>query len=168
MPVISRIASMALRVAELVFAAVVIGNISSYLHQYHRNSGLPLARFIYVDIIAGLSILLALLWLLPFASGFFHWPIDLLLSFAWFAAFAILINYISNHTSCRGHTNVGLSGTNTGYSNGLGCGRWRAAESFSFLSAIFWLISALLGLWFIHRERSKRVRADGARADVAA
>ncbi|KIV86671.1 hypothetical protein PV11_02268 [Exophiala sideris] len=167
MPVISRIASMALRVAELVFAAVVLGNISSYLHQYHRGSNLPLARFIYVDVIAGLSILLALLWLLPFASGFFHWPIDLLLSLAWFAAFAILINWISNHTGCGGHS-LGFSGTNTGYTGNLGCGRWRAAESFSFLSAIFWLISALLGLWFIHRERSKRVRADGARADVAA
>jgi hypothetical protein len=36
------------------------------------------------------------------------------------------------------------------------CGRYRTAEAFSFLSAIFWLLSAIVGLWFTHREARKR------------
>lgn len=138
----------------------MVGIVASYLHDYHRGSGLPLARFIYTEVIAAVSILLALLWLLPFAGGFIHWPVDLLLAFAWFAAFAVLVNFINNHTACRGSA-YGIRRNNV-------CGRWKTSESFSFLSAIAWLASALLGLWFIRRERSKRVRADGARADVAA
>ncbi|EXJ94056.1 hypothetical protein A1O1_02449 [Capronia coronata CBS 617.96] len=154
MPVISRILSIALRVAEIAFAAVVAGLVGSYLHDYRSDSGLPLARFIYVEIIAGISILLGLLWLLPFASGFFHWPVDLLLSFAWFAAFGLLVNYV-NRTTCGGHTFDWGHLTRGGF-----CQRWRSTEAFSFLSAIIWLASALLGLWFIRRERNKTAPVD--------
>ncbi|EXJ92310.1 hypothetical protein A1O3_00860 [Capronia epimyces CBS 606.96] len=154
MPVISRLLSIALRVGEIAFAAVVAGIVGSYLHDYRSGSGLPLARFIYIEVVAGLSILLALLWLLPFASGFFHWPIDLILSFAWFAGFGLLVNYV-NKTTCGGHTFDWAGITHGGF-----CGRWKSNEAFSFLSAIFWLVSALVGLWFIHRERSKTAPAD--------
>ncbi|KAG9792317.1 hypothetical protein KCU88_g730, partial [Aureobasidium melanogenum] len=152
MPVISRILSIALRIGQLAFAAVVAGIVGSYLHGYRHGSGLPLARFIYIEIVAGISILLALLWLLPFSAGFNHWPVDLLLSFAWFAAFALLVNYV-DRTSCGGHTfNWG------GITRGGVCNRWKANEAFSFLSAIFWMLSALLGLWYIHRESRKAAR----------
>jgi hypothetical protein len=87
MPVISRIVSMGLRACELAFAGVsatpnrkgplsnraqvVAGVVGSYLDD-HRGNGWPLARFIYIEIVAGISLLLGLLWLLPFAGGFFH------------------------------------------------------------------------------------------------
>jgi len=152
---------MALRVGELAFAATVVGLVGSYLHAYKSGSGWPLARFIYIEIIAGLSILFALLWLLPFAGGFFHWPVDLLLAFAWFAAFALLVNYVDNRTGCSGSTFHWGGITHGGF-----CGRWRASEAFSFLSALFWLASALVGLWFIRRERRKGATpTDGAGAD---
>lgn len=35
------------------------------------------------------------------------------------------------------------------------CQRWKAAEAFSFLSAIVWLVSALVGIWFTFRVRGE-------------
>ncbi|KAK5049059.1 hypothetical protein LTR84_005481 [Exophiala bonariae] len=137
MPVISRVVSMILRAGELAFAGIVAGVVGKYLHDYRSGSAQPLARFIYIEVLAGISLLLGLLWLLPFSSGFVHWPVDVFISVAWFAAFGILISF-----------------------NGT-CGRWRATEAFSFLSAIFWLVSALVGIWFIRRERRKAAPVAG-------
>jgi len=144
---------MGLRVGEIAFAGVVAGIVGSYLDDYKKGSGLPLARFIYIEVVAGLSLLFGLLWLLPFASGFFHWPVDLFLSFAWFAAFGLLVNYV-DRTTCGGDAFDWGGITHGGF-----CGRWRANEAFSFLSAIVWMLSAIVGLWFIHRESRKAVAA---------
>jgi len=156
MPVMSRLASMALRVAQLICACVVAGIIGSYLHGFSKAHAWPQDRFIYTEVIAGVSILLALLWLLPFAGGFIHWPMDLLLCAAWFAAFGLLVNSI-HHNGC------GDSVFNwNGITHGGVCHRWKASEAFSFLSAIFWLASAILGIWFVKRTKKDRtVAADG-------
>jgi len=159
MPVISRLVSICLRVGELAFAAVVAGIIGSYLHGYDATNSWPGARFIYTEVIAGISILLALLWLLPFAGGFIHWPADLILSAAWFAAFGLLVNYVHG-TNCTGSTFDWA-----GITQGGVCNRWRASEAFSFLSALFWLVSAIVGIWFAHR--TKNTRAVGADNGVA-
>ena len=59
----------------LLISKVVAGIIGNYLHQFNNNfSGWPQARWIYTEVIAGLSILLGLIWLIPFSSGFFSWP----------------------------------------------------------------------------------------------
>lgn len=34
-----------------------------------------------------------------------------------------------------------------------GCSEWRADLAFTFLSAICWLVSALLGIYWVHRHR---------------
>ncbi|KEF52927.1 uncharacterized protein A1O9_10833 [Exophiala aquamarina CBS 119918] len=157
MPVISRVVSMILRAGELAFAGIVAGIVGKYLHDYRSGSDQPLARFIYIEIVAGISLLLGLLWLLPFASGFVHWPVDVFVSAAWFAGFGVLVQWRNSaQGACAGDTfawdQISLRGT---------CGRWRATEAFSFLSAIFWLVSALVGVWFIHRERRKAGPAAG-------
>ena len=74
MPVISRLVSIVLRVAEIAFAAVVAGIIGHYLAELDNIDAWPQARWIYTEVIAGLSILLGLIWLIPFSSGFFSWP----------------------------------------------------------------------------------------------
>lgn len=74
MPIVSRIVSIPLRIAEIAFAAVVAGLVGHYLAQYDEIEPWPQARWIYTEVIAGLSILLALIWLIPFKSGFFTWP----------------------------------------------------------------------------------------------
>ncbi|KKK18016.1 hypothetical protein ARAM_005633, partial [Aspergillus rambellii] len=137
MPVISRLLSIVFRVAEIAFAAVVAGIIGYFLHQYDKVDAWPQARWIYTEVVAGVSILLGFIWLIPFASGFFSWPLDVIISFAWFASFGILVDAI-HKLDCGSIWYWGSITDNT-Y-----CGRWKAAEAFSFLSAIVWLVSALL------------------------
>lgn len=93
---------------------------------------------------AGISLLLGLFWLIPFAHSFFVWPVDIVISLAWFAAFGILVNTLDD-LPCGG---VWAWGNIT---DDTDCSRWKAAEAFSFLSAILWLVSGLLGLWFVWR-----------------
>ncbi|KAJ5966352.1 hypothetical protein N7481_013066 [Penicillium waksmanii] len=147
MPVVSRLASIPLRIAEIAFAAVVAGIIGHYLHSFREIEPWPQGRWIYTEVVAGISILFGLLWLIPFSSGFFSWPLDVLISFAWFAAFGLLVNTI-NQLPCGGIWNWNF----IRHRNDV-CGRWKAAEAFAFLSAIVWLVSALVGIWFTFRKR---------------
>ncbi|KAF7718800.1 Uncharacterized protein PECH_005871 [Penicillium ucsense] len=151
MPIASRVISIPLRIAEIAFAAVVAGIIGHYLHSFANIDAWAQSRWIYTEVIASLSILLGLLWLLPFAWGFHLWPLDILISFAWFAAFGILVDALHG-MQCGGIWYWHFRGLNQ-------CGRWKAAEAFSFLSAIVWLISALVGLWFTYRARDRTVRS---------
>ncbi|OGE57087.1 hypothetical protein PENARI_c002G01391 [Penicillium arizonense] len=157
MPVISRLVSIVLRVAEIAFAAVVAGIIGHYLADLNNSNAdvdwWPQSRWIYTEVIAGLSILLGLIWLIPFSSGFFSWPLDILISFAWFAAFGVLVDTL-RHLPCGSIWSWHFRGQQM-------CGRWKAAEAFSFLSAIIWLVSGLVGIWFTFRVRPSTT--DGAR-----
>jgi hypothetical protein len=86
--------SMLLRLAELAFAAIVAGLTGVYLHAV-KSGASGQGRFIYTEVIAAISILLALLWLLPFSGGFIHWPVDFVLSVAWFVSFGLLVNWLN-------------------------------------------------------------------------
>jgi hypothetical protein len=88
--------SMVLRVAELAFAAIVAGLVGQFLHSVQGSSdSWDLGRFIYTEVIAGLSILLAIIWLFPFSGSFIHWPADVIISVCWFAAFGLLVSYLN-------------------------------------------------------------------------
>jgi hypothetical protein len=88
---LDRIVSMGLRAAELVFAAIVAGVTGDYLHHAHGSSW-NLGRFIYTEVVAGLSIFLALIWLIPFSSTFIHWPMDIFISILWWVVFGLLVD----------------------------------------------------------------------------
>jgi hypothetical protein len=62
--------------------------------------------------------------------------VDILISFAWFAAFGILVDYLHD-LPCGSIWSWRFRGDDF-------CGRWKAAEAFSFLSAIIWLVSAIV------------------------
>lgn len=156
MPVISRVVSIVLRAGEIACAAVVAGVIGSYLHQFDKNNAWPQGRWIYTEVIAGLSILFGLIWLIPFSSGFISWPLDLIISLAWFAAFGILVDAL-NGMPCGG---IFHWGNIRGDGN---CSRWKASEAFSFISAILWLASTLVGIWFTYRTRRHSVVGDRRR-----
>lgn len=115
------------------------------MHTQHGQSSWFLGRFIYTEVVAGLSILFAVIWLFPFSGSFIHWPTDLVLSVCWFAAFGLIVNWLGG--SC-GRTfdwsGLGLRGTN--------CGSWKANEAFAFLSAICWLASTALGIYWVRRR----------------
>jgi hypothetical protein len=73
--------------------------------------------------------------------------VDVLISFGWFAAFGILVDAIHD-LPCGSIWSWHFRGDSV-------CSRWKAAEAFSFLSAIVWLVSALVGIWFTFRKRSE-------------
>ena len=92
--ILADIISMILRLAELVFGAIVLGITSHYLHLTKGVSAWNQGRFIYTDVIAALSIILALIWLFPFSRSFIHWPADLAISIAWFVSFGLLVRWL--------------------------------------------------------------------------
>jgi hypothetical protein len=127
MHVVDDFFSVLLRLGELAFAAIVAGITGYYLNTFNNQQ----ATFIYTEVVAALSIFLALLWLLPFSGTFVLWPVDLVISIAWFVAGGLLVDYFGP-LYCNGNSV---------------CQMWQTDIAFSFLSAIFWLASAVLGLW---------------------
>ncbi len=63
-------------------------------------------------------------------------PVDIIISLAWFAAFGVLVDTI-RQLPCGSIWSWHFRGDQT-------CGRWKAAEAFSFLSAILWLVSGIV------------------------
>ena len=91
---LDRIVSIVLRLAELVFACIVAGINGDYLHKADKAdaSSWEVGRFIYAEVVAGISIFLAIVWLVPFSGTFIHWPVDFIISVCWFAAFGLLVD----------------------------------------------------------------------------
>jgi hypothetical protein len=85
--IISRAVSIFLRFGEFICGAVVLGLMAFFLHRYDEFHIGPLGREIYTIIIAALSVLFSLVWLIPTTSSMLHYPFDLVASAAWFAAF---------------------------------------------------------------------------------
>lgn len=63
--------------------------------------------------------------------------VDIIIALCWFAAFGLEVDALNN-VPCGGAFDWGYIGDNDL------CGRWKAAEAFSFLSAIIWLVSGIL------------------------
>jgi Membrane-associating domain len=85
-----------------------------------------------------------MLWMFPFTYDFIlDWPMDLILAAVWFAAFGLLVKWLNGH-GCGGTFNWG------GMMDGGYCSKWKAAEAFSFLSAVCWLASAIIGMTMLY------------------
>jgi len=155
---VDRLVNIFLRLCQLAFAAIAAGLTGDYLHEIRHGGGYDKGRFVYTEVIAAISILLALLWLIPFSATFIHWPVDLLLFAAWMVSFGLLINFVDD-LDCGSYFYWG-SGHAT-------CHKWKADVAFAFLSSIFWLLSALLGLWFLrNHRRNNAVAGDGTTTNV--
>ncbi|KAI0454360.1 integral membrane protein [Xylaria acuta] len=146
--ILARLVSIILRIAELAFATIVAGINGDYLHEVRNASSWSQGRFIYTEVVAGIAIFFSIIWLIPFSGSFTHWPVDFLISVTWFAAFGLLVDYLGG--SCGGV----FDWNNLHIIRGDQCGKWKAVMAFSFLSAICWLVSAIVGLVWVHdRER---------------
>ncbi|OLN86387.1 hypothetical protein CCHL11_06374 [Colletotrichum chlorophyti] len=139
-----RIVKFILRLAQLAFAAIVAGITGAYLHA-SSGSSWDNGRFIYTIVVASLSLLFALIWLFPFSSSFIHWPVDIFISILWFISFGLLVNLIGDGCGpVFDWSNVSPRGD--------ACGRHKANIAFTFLSAIVWLTSALVGIFWVRRR----------------
>ncbi|KAI1750847.1 marvel domain-containing protein [Xylaria castorea] len=146
--ILTRLVSIVLRIAELAFATIVAGINGDYLHNVRNTSSWSQGRFIYTEVVAGIAIFFSLIWLIPFSGSFVHWPVDFLISVTWFAAFGLLVDYLG------GSCGAVFDWNNLHIIRGDQCSKWKAVMAFSFLSAICWLVSAIVGLIWVHdRER---------------
>ncbi|KAH8900980.1 hypothetical protein GQ53DRAFT_89 [Thozetella sp. PMI_491] len=140
--------SMILRLAELAFAAIVAGLTGNYLHSVEGSSSWDQGRFIYTEVVAGLSIIFSIIWLFPFSGSFIHWPADLFISVMWWVSFGLMVNWLNG--TC-GYVfdwdGISFHGVDT-------CAEWKADIAFAFLSALCWLVSALVGIYWVHRHRT--------------
>jgi len=143
------IVSLALRVGELAFSATVAGLTGEWLHHSKGTSAWNKKRFIYAEVIAAIGILFALIFLFPFAGSFIHWPMDFLLFVGFIVAFSLLANYIG--------PNCGSIWNWHGITHGASCDKFKADLAFLFLAAIFFLVSALLGIYVVHKHRRRAV-----------
>ncbi|KAI8207796.1 hypothetical protein K4K61_006038 [Colletotrichum sp. SAR11_59] len=136
---------MIFRAAELAFAAIVTGITGAYLHAHDNASSWDNGRFIYTIVVSSISMVFALVWLLPFSGSFVHWPMDIFISILWFVSFGLLVNLIGDGCGpVFDWSNVSPRGDD--------CGRHKANIAFTFLSAIVWLASALIGLFWVRRR----------------
>lgn len=89
---LERIVVFAIRLAELAFAAVVAGVNGEFLHNSKGVDSWTIGRQIYAEVVAGISIFFALIWLIPTSHTLTNWPLDVVISLCWWAAFGLLVD----------------------------------------------------------------------------
>ncbi|KAF2031688.1 hypothetical protein EK21DRAFT_62653 [Setomelanomma holmii] len=144
--IISRLISLILRIAQFVFAAIVLGLTAYFLYQRNRYGVGPFGRLVFSVIWSSLSIIFAIIWAIPTSSSMTGYVSDLIFTGGWAAVFGLLVSWF-NGANCGSAWN--WSGFSLSRSNQ--CGQWRAAQAFSFLSLVFWFASFILGLITVHR-----------------
>jgi hypothetical protein len=95
MGTVSKVISVVFRFIELVCAVIVaalIGRYLTYVDDAHADSG---SRIIYAIVLAGISILAALVLFVPWMGSFWAFPLDIILFIMWIVAFGLLVN-VSN------------------------------------------------------------------------
>ncbi|KFY16648.1 hypothetical protein V492_01176 [Pseudogymnoascus sp. VKM F-4246] len=161
----SRAASVLFRIMQLISAAIVAGLLGHYLSNLHQGGGANSRRVIYAIVIAGLSLLFSLLFMLPLKYQFYAFPLDLIMFILWMIAFGLLISLGGSRCNSSWYRNSwgwawGKEYQNTqsrfGRFTGAGCSSWKATLAWSFIGGIFWLLSFLLGLYFLMKHRNRR------------
>jgi len=67
--IVSRLVSLVLRIAQFVFAAIVLGLTAYFLYQRSRNNDGPFGRVVFAIIWSSLSIIGAIIWAVPTSSS---------------------------------------------------------------------------------------------------
>ncbi|KAH6844929.1 membrane-associating domain-containing protein [Chaetomium sp. MPI-CAGE-AT-0009] len=141
--IISDLISVIFRLAELVFAAIIAGLNGEYLRAARNVDSSLLGRHIYTEIVACFTILFAIICLVPSMGSVIHWSADLFFSLLWFIAFGLLVDWLDG-------TCGNVFDWRELYFNGTGsCSQWKAAIAFCFLSALCWLVSGILGTYWV-------------------
>ncbi|KAK0630516.1 hypothetical protein B0T17DRAFT_590006 [Bombardia bombarda] len=160
----SRVVLVLLRVWELICSVIVLGILGRFLHLADMAGALKDSRMIYTIVIASISAIYSILFILPFIYAFLGFPVDLLLFVAWLVAFCLLITRTGTATcSSTWYWNYwgfywgGWWGnpwriTGPGDIGYAGCSSWRTVLAFSFMASIAFLISGILGAIVVYRH----------------
>jgi len=97
--------------------------------------------------------LCSILWMVVWTTEFYNIGADLFISFAWFAAFGTLMEYVDCHHCTTSPFNIYYRNK---IGNGL-CKEWRAAEAFAFITGVLFLGNAIIIIYaefFSSKRRS--------------
>ena len=86
----SKFVSVVLRVLELISASIVAGLVGEYLHHVHQAHDSPGSRMVYTVTLAGISIVVALVCMIPLRILFYGFLLDAALFIMWMTAFGLL------------------------------------------------------------------------------
>jgi hypothetical protein len=102
----------------------------------------PEGRLIYTEVVGSLSVILSLLFLLPFSATMMLYPLDFIFSISWFASFAALYQWISqDDITCSGYFGIWFW---DGFTHDYYCDEYKTLEAFAAISGILWLLSAFV------------------------
>jgi len=159
----ARLFSFILRGLEFIASVIVLGITAYFIHFRNKYGYTPRKREIYTEVIAVLSVIASLCLLIPTRSSFYHVPVDVFFSLAFFAAFGSLFEWYRN-VDCK---NYNYSNAKFGFPAHprADCETWKTNEAFAFIAGSLWLISVFLSL----SVGSKRdnVATDGTAANGA-
>lgn len=131
--IVSRMVSLFLRFAQFVCSAIVLGLVAYFLHQRDKYGVGPLGRSIYTEIVAALSVIFSLIWMIPTTSSIINYATDLFFSAAWFVCIHRLFDNIDTMLTVlqRLHSvpsSIGIT-TSTAAPSGTGEASGFAAET---------------------------------------
>jgi hypothetical protein len=95
----SKVVSVFLRLGELCSAAIVAAFVGEYLHYVGNAHDHANSRMIYTISLAGISLVISLVCLIPLDVLFFGFLLDAALFLMWMTAFGLLINVSSSFMS---------------------------------------------------------------------
>ena len=119
-----------------IIVATVAGLVGYYLQRLTAPNTWPEPRFIYMEAIAGLSMISAIIWL-PFSWTRISYPLEACFLFAWLVTLGLLVNYV-------GPLSCGSIWDWAEITTGSTCSQWKATTAFSLLSAVCWLFTAIM------------------------
>lgn len=122
-PLLSQIGHIALRALQLLIALVITGIYGRDLHRASQAHEPADGRWVYAIVVAALTILTALLFVVPAVRSARLWPVDGLLFFLWMVLFAVFGRLYLGE-DCEG------SGA---------CGRMKTAVWFDLVGMLLWL-----------------------------
>lgn len=124
-----------------------------FLRVRHDHAQGAKGRLIFVVISSLWSLFLSMVWLIPFTASLLQYPLDIITSFLYFTAFAILQQWIYRFGCAR------IFDWNGEYHTGQ-CQTYRTMTALSFIAGVFWLVSAIL-VGFPRRYSDKSILIRG-------
>jgi hypothetical protein len=112
------------------------------MHPFALNNTWPVPGFIFAMVWASLSVILAVIWLVPSMAHKIPWLADFAFSIGWWVTFGIIVKEIACGPFFS--LNPGIGGD---------CRNWKSVQFFCFLSGVAWAVTGLFGIQFVQARR---------------
>jgi hypothetical protein len=97
MGAVSKVLLVGLRVWQLIYSIIVLARLARFLHLVAEAGAARDGRVIYAIVVASISTLYSIVFIVPFMYAFLAFPADFALFVMWLVAFCLLIS-VSVHS----------------------------------------------------------------------